>query len=170
LATGHYTIDWIAIWKFDQDAILKNFTDRLDPNATRGWSDFLTCLSAKIDKKTLRILQLDWENLLVEINDCLTAMNQVTRSRFAELIKTYHRLWQANDMNRQEFEATISELYHLLGDQCGSGVLERFKHMTDVFVKLHHRLGNECWQRSQLKTRDPLIHAAFTRFCEDHFI
>jgi hypothetical protein len=163
-------LDWIAIWKLDEDVVTKNFVERLDPDAKRGWSDFMACLDEQLNDDNLRALQLIFEDLLVEANECISGMDDPTRSEFYKLVDLYQELWEANDLDRPDFQSVVAEIYRLLGSYCGDSLSGRLTNVSSTFEEIRSRIGDDCWAYSQLKSRDPAIESAFAGFSEDDFI
>jgi hypothetical protein len=163
-------LDWVAIWKLDEDVVTKNFVERLDSDAKRGWSDFMACLDEQFNDENIRALQLSFEDLLVEENECISGMDDPTRSKFYELVERYQELWEVNDIDRPDFHSVVVEIYRLLSSYCGNSFSDRLVSVSNTFEEIRSRIGDDCWSYSQLKNRDPVIQSAFDRFSEDEFV
>jgi hypothetical protein len=157
-------LDWVAVWKLDEDVVTKNFVERLNPDAKRGWSDFMACLAERLNDENIRALFLNFEELLVEANECISRMDDPTRSQFYDLVDRYQKFWEANDLDRADFHSVVVEIYRFLRSHCGAKFSGRFFSIANTFEEIWSRIGDDCLAHSQLKSRDPIIQAAVARF------
>ncbi len=162
------TLDWIAIWKLDEDVVKKNFVERLE-TPTHEWSNFIACLAEQTGGEIWWVMYPPFEELLVEVSECISRMDESTRADFYHQAFLYQKIWEENKLGQQEFHSAVVGVYQLLRDYCGTNFSDHFSRMVNTFEEGIGDISWDCWEKSQLQIYDPTIQEGFAQFSEDDF-
>jgi len=159
----HGAIDWLAVRKIDDRAIVRDFLGRVDERTRRAWADFINCLRARNGDKPLGALAEGVGDLLAKVATLIAGADDVTRARLSERIAHYVALWEGNQLTNPAYGKTLMELRDLLAAVSGGELLVEMQRLQDQFEQLMGERARDCFKCSGLAALDPQWARAFER-------
>lgn len=156
-------LDWIAVWRLDEDAVTNRFVDRLQPAARDEWSLLAACLRARIDAETLKSLLAPFERLLLQASQCMATADPRVREEYARLIALYAELWAGGLSDGDAYRGVLVRLHRLLTLHCRGELADQFLRLAHRFASLVEERRIDCIDGRRLGDADPMFAAAFSR-------
>ena len=156
-------LDYVAIWKLDEDQATRNFVERLDPDAQRKWGRFLQCLSEQLGDFEFESSIRKYQDLLVDIAQCVANADESVRQDFYKSLDAYQEMWAQNRIGDGRYAALLRRILELLSQLCDPSLANRFETLANALSEIVGR-GTNCFSDSNIDTADPQWRSAIEQF------
>lgn len=149
-------IDRVRVWKRDEEAIVREFTDRLDPQARDEWDAIGNCLHRSLNADQLMLLRRlfeQWEELLRELFRTIHRASAGDRALVLSLLREYRTNWRGNQLGAPASVDAFHRFFEILVRLLGPQWIRRAGTFAKALIDLL-AAANGCFDRERLATLD----------------